>query len=140
MASLGNSRTHHFEFFRNIASGDVSLTALHLETLKCSLGSHFKCVEIGQNLVLHLLHRLSIENLCLLLHHLATGRVECRFGPGERRPLGRSATYGSKCVATVWMSKSIFTLPNLFLPLSYNTFMGRNLQSAVKKGKVYECV
>ena len=107
MASLGNSRTHHFEFFRNIASGDVSLTALHLETLKCSLGSHFKCVEIGQNLVLHLLRRLSIENLCLLLHHLATGRVECRFGPGERM---ENETYGSKYVATVWMSKSIYTL------------------------------
>ena len=89
-------------------------------------------MEIGQNLVLHLLHRLSIENLCLLLHHLATGRVECRFGPGERM---ENETYGSKYVATVWMSKSIYTLP-----LPYNAFMCRNLQSAIVKGKLYECV
>ena len=39
MANLGNSRTCHF--FWVSSSGGVSLTSLHLETLKCSLGSHW---------------------------------------------------------------------------------------------------
>ena len=119
------------------ASGGVSLTALHLETLKCSLGSHW---GVCRKFALHLLYRILIEKLCLLLHHLVAGRVERCFGPCESIPQERSTTYGFKCFATFWMSKSNFTLPNLFLSLPYNVFMCRIVQSAVIEGNFYDSV